>query len=238
MTDRQKQGCGVAALIVATIVAIVLVANIAPYDQHACPEAVLTIASCLLTARETLSAGLIAAGGALFAAWLAWSAVRDQIKFEMARDASRQEAAERSRKHLAEIEIVGLKLTQKHIEKILHSFRGIDASSEWNYVGDLKKLAKTGGLSYFSQPLPSPFAGTMGHLSNKLVQLASQIEQAENDPKLRNVTAPAAVTSELRNTLIAIDRAIKETLDEVEAFRNELISAIAERANIIGGTMS
>jgi hypothetical protein len=69
MTHREKQGLGVAVLIVATIMAIVFVASVAPYDQRACPWQPSTIASCLLTARETLSAGLIAGGGALFAAW-------------------------------------------------------------------------------------------------------------------------------------------------------------------------
>jgi hypothetical protein len=39
----------------------------------------LKIFSCLLGARETLAAGLIGAGGAIFAAWLAWTAVREQI---------------------------------------------------------------------------------------------------------------------------------------------------------------
>jgi hypothetical protein len=87
MTGRQKQGCWVAVLIVAMTTAVGFVANIAPFDQHTCPWHPSTIVSCLLTARETPAAGLIAAGGALFAAWLAWSAVRDQTKFEMARDA-------------------------------------------------------------------------------------------------------------------------------------------------------
>src|ERR1700689_3572297 len=95
MGKRKQQGVLVALAIVAGISALAIVANIAPFDGHVCgwqwPQ-FLTYVSCILTARETLSAGLIAAGGALFAAWLAWSAIRDQINFE-----ANREAAQRSR---------------------------------------------------------------------------------------------------------------------------------------------
>jgi len=37
---------------------------------------------CSMALYESLSGGLIAAGGALFAGWLAWSAVREQVEIE------------------------------------------------------------------------------------------------------------------------------------------------------------
>ena len=37
---------------------------------------------CILAAREGLAGGLIAAGGAIFAGWLAWTGVRDQVQAE------------------------------------------------------------------------------------------------------------------------------------------------------------
>jgi hypothetical protein len=37
---------------------------------------------CSMALYENLSGGLIAAGGALFAGWLAWSAVREQVQIE------------------------------------------------------------------------------------------------------------------------------------------------------------
>jgi hypothetical protein len=113
-------------------------------------------------------AGLIAAGGALFAAWLAWSAVRDQIAFEIARDDAARAANQASKINLAKAELTGLKLTGGHVDKILAGFRGVDASSEWNYVDDLRKMNKAGMLSFFSQPLPMPLAGTAGHLSKQI----------------------------------------------------------------------
>jgi hypothetical protein len=53
-------------------------AKIAPIE-HQCAWVFPRILSCLLAARETLFAGLTAAGGALFGAWLAFVAVQDQI---------------------------------------------------------------------------------------------------------------------------------------------------------------
>jgi hypothetical protein len=46
---------------------------------------------CVLANHESLSGGLIGAGGALFAAWIAWRAVMDQIESdkELAREAQR-----------------------------------------------------------------------------------------------------------------------------------------------------
>ncbi len=86
--------------------------------------------SCLLSARETLFARLTAAGGALFAAWIAWSAVRAQTEFAMARDAAAREDRARGQVTRAKMEIEGLRLTVEQINKLLANFRDPGASSE------------------------------------------------------------------------------------------------------------
>jgi hypothetical protein len=78
MPSGKKQGLAVAALIIAVFLLLVISANIAPYDRQ-CGWVFPKISSCLLSARETLVAGLAAAGGALFAAWLAFAGLQDQI---------------------------------------------------------------------------------------------------------------------------------------------------------------
>jgi hypothetical protein len=50
---------------------------------------------CVLAAHETLAAGLIGAGGALVAAWIAWSAVQQQINAERERMLADRVEAER-----------------------------------------------------------------------------------------------------------------------------------------------
>jgi hypothetical protein len=68
-------------------------------------------------------AGLTAAGGALFAAWVAWSAVRDQTEFEMARDTAAKEDRARGRVRRAKMEIEGLRPTVQQIDKFLADFK-------------------------------------------------------------------------------------------------------------------
>jgi hypothetical protein len=233
-SGRATQGAVVATSIFVAIMLLLIAANFAPFDRQ-CAWQFPKIASCLLSARETLVAGLVAAGGALFAAWLAWSAIRDQIDFDAARDAAVKEDMARSKIKLAKIELSGLTLTADHIDKFIRGFKGVDASSEWNYVDDLRKLAKGGVLSLYSQPLPLPFAGQVGYLANKMKQLADKIKDVDTDRTLRHTDAPAAVTPELRREYIALDRAIKEALDEYAALRQEFRIAIAEREAIVAG---
>src|ERR1700727_332588 len=110
MPNRAKQGVQIAAAIFVVSWMILIAANVDPIDRQ-CPWEFPKLASCLLSARETLVAGLAAAGGALFAAWLAWGAIRDQIAFEMARDAAAKIETARGKIRLAEAELTGLKLT-------------------------------------------------------------------------------------------------------------------------------
>jgi hypothetical protein len=47
-------------------------------DDRRCGIQFPKLFGCLLSRHENLAGGLIAASGALFAGWLAWTAVRDQ----------------------------------------------------------------------------------------------------------------------------------------------------------------
>ena len=204
-------------------------ANIAPIDRK-CAWHAPEIVSCLLSARETLVAGLVAAGGAIFfAAWLVWSVIRDHIDFGMARDAALKEDIARGRIERAESELVGLRLMANHINRFIGGFKGVDASSEWKYVDDLRKLAKGGHLSFYAQPMPAPLVGKVGYLSNKMNQLASRIERVDTDPSLRNTSAPTAMSPALRSEHIELDRAIKFTLGEYVTLREEFRAEIQER---------
>lgn len=77
MKGRNAQLWLVAAIIVGTIIGLLLLSNAAPVN-NACTWQFPKIISCLLSARETLSAGLIGTGGALFAGWLAYAPARNQ----------------------------------------------------------------------------------------------------------------------------------------------------------------
>ena len=102
--DRKTKSLVICAVIAAAILLLMIIANFAPVDRQ-CPWVFPKILSCLLSARETLFAGLTAAGGALFAAWLAFDAVQEQIREEREREKRlrAQELAELKKSFYAEI---------------------------------------------------------------------------------------------------------------------------------------
>jgi hypothetical protein len=78
---RAKQGVLVFAGVIVGI-SLILSAAVAWGPHHDCTLQIPKIIGCALGSYESLSGGLIAAGGALFAGWLAWSAVKEQIRLE------------------------------------------------------------------------------------------------------------------------------------------------------------
>lgn len=96
MKGRNRQLAIVAVTAVGAVVVILLTANLRPID-HQCAWQFPKIVSCLLSARETLSAGLIGAAGAVFAGWLAYSAAQEASAhaLEEARAAKRAGLVER-----------------------------------------------------------------------------------------------------------------------------------------------
>jgi hypothetical protein len=233
MPRRKAQTVAIAVVIVGTILLLMLVANIAPLDRQ-CPWVFPKVLGCLLSARETLFAGLVAAGGALFAAWVAWTAVRDQTEFEMARDAATREDRMRMEVARAKTEMEIITIGVEQLDSFLIEFKDPGASTEWHHVGDLRRIAKNQNLPNLSHHLPAPLVATALNLTAKIRGLARRIDYIDADKNLRAADTPAAITAPLRNTYIEHDRAIKETIDECRDFRRKLIEAIAEREGIAG----
>ena len=96
-------------------------ANVRPVD-HQCAWQFPIIMSCLLSARETLSAGLIGTGGAVFAGWLAYSAAQESSAraLEEALAAKHAALAERVTNYGTEIE--RLKLARGYLEAFAANF--------------------------------------------------------------------------------------------------------------------
>jgi hypothetical protein len=83
---RLVQGlCIVLGSIIATVV--VLAAALA-WGPHHCKLAFPMVIGCAIGSYESLTAGMVAAGAALFAGWLAWSGVQIQIAAEERRAAA------------------------------------------------------------------------------------------------------------------------------------------------------
>jgi hypothetical protein len=121
MHDRNAQLRIVAATILIVIVVILLMSNVQPVD-HQCAWQFPKIASCLLSARETLSAGLIGAGGAVFAGWLAYSAAQEASgrALDEARAAKRATLTEQVTSYGADID--RLRLATAYLQTFANNF--------------------------------------------------------------------------------------------------------------------
>jgi hypothetical protein len=94
--SRRAQGYLVAFGVIVIIAAMLAMAVAWGTKSTGCVLAFPKIIGCALAQYESLSGGLIAAGGALFGGWLAWSAVREQVQIEK-RKVKAAEFADQSR---------------------------------------------------------------------------------------------------------------------------------------------
>jgi hypothetical protein len=78
--SRRVQGALLCAGILMAIIGLLAAAD-AGAPAH-CTSQFPKWFGCILAAREGLAGGLIGAGGAIFAGWLAWTGVRDQVQAE------------------------------------------------------------------------------------------------------------------------------------------------------------
>jgi len=92
---RLTQGILLCAVIVALIAGSLAIAD-AGSASHCSFSSSLQWLGCLLGTYEGLAGGLIGAGGALFAGWLAWTGVRDQVQAERELSTAGARAAHRA----------------------------------------------------------------------------------------------------------------------------------------------
>jgi hypothetical protein len=77
---------GIWILIWLWIYVVLIIANAGRPIGEGCKWVFPRILSCLLNDRESLAAGLVGAGGAIFAAWLAWVAIQQQFSGKSSSD--------------------------------------------------------------------------------------------------------------------------------------------------------
>ena len=83
---RSMQGLGI--ILGSIIATIAVLAAAVAWGPHHCDVAFPAIAGCAIGSYESLAGGMVAAGAAIFAGWLAWSAVQVQIAAEEKRAAA------------------------------------------------------------------------------------------------------------------------------------------------------
>ena len=113
---RKSQGVLVVACVVVGI-SLVLGSAVIWGPRHDCALQFPNIIGCAFGSYENLSGGLIAASGALFAAWLAWSAVTDQSRLEKQR--------------ILELKVEDLQRRAADFSRELSCLRSAYASGQW-----------------------------------------------------------------------------------------------------------
>lgn len=172
MPSRKKQGLAVAALIIAVFLLLVISANIAPYDRQ-CGWVFPKILSCLLSARETLVAGLAAAGGALFAAWLAFAGLQDQIGMARRNELEAKRLDREKRVQVAGRDLELMKIAHGFVQSLTAEFpQADDASvSDLAFASRLLDLRHRGSLHISLNAVRAPdgngdsIATVMGRLN-------------------------------------------------------------------------
>jgi hypothetical protein len=126
---RKLQGIGFALAVILFISTIMAWAVIGGPRESCLKAAWYLMPGCSMATYESLAGGLIAAGGALFAGWLAWSAVREQVEIErrklrmadVAAQAARADQVSKAVSELATISNAGQILLLKIKEGLTHA---------------------------------------------------------------------------------------------------------------------
>lgn len=165
---------------------------------------------CVLENHEGLAGGLIGAGGALFAGWLAWSGALLQIA--VAKLPSLLDAHDRTLR-----QVFALSYARDYVASILTGFKAVSDTGSVELVNELKHLYTEGGLT---QPLMPQASRENGLRVEHLVRSLREVASRAGTPQLQADRAAESIRAtlcELRRTLEDINKEIKTAQDRALA---------------------
>ena len=237
--SRAKQGWILFALIFVVVYAVLAAADLGmeSVTQSSCAAKFPKWLGCVLANHENLAGGLIGGSGALFGAWLAWSAVREQIEGE----GQRQRAARNTQLmwdiRSAKSEIASLEAFGKRFADLIASFEGQPQPGEsvpWPQARAFYRVYVLGEMNSPTMPMSEPLFEVVT-LLNDLRQLASptiqnfltqadqgQINAAHASEALHEIEAGmAARMDEARMMGVRINELIQQRREAIEALTAE-----------------
>lgn len=130
---------------------------------------------CAMAAHQNLAGGLIGGGGALLAAWIAASIVREQINDDRRRE-------RQARQHEVKREISALTASRNALEDAQHTFWDqweVMRGRKWQNVEALARVGALGKLNPLLGPAPShPDGIAAQNLLASLHTLAAELQKA------------------------------------------------------------
>jgi hypothetical protein len=218
-TMKLRNACFVIGIILLVIVGTLAAANIRPiHDQ--CPWQFPKILSCLLSARETLAAGLIGAGGAIFAAWLAWTAVREQIAVDRRQIAESKAAQKRGVVSQLEYNIGSLRSAQDDLQDLVKKFPDQKDPRQYIFATTLAGMDRVYSFRLVQRAQSAP-DGLGEQVSNSLNQL--RVMAGNINHEIQGLSADQQI-----GVLTSWDTSVRDRVMDISNVLDKVNHAISE----------
>jgi hypothetical protein len=152
--NRKQQGLLLAVCLFLGIIGILALTHVAMPEPR-CVRAFPRWIGCVMGRHESLAGGLIAAAGAIFAAWLVWSALRQQLEESGRARIDAQVQALRWREQELVRNIRGLRHTGEYVGRLSRAFANVETDEGGSFAERLRRLERSGDLvAYQGDPAP------------------------------------------------------------------------------------
>jgi len=213
---RTRQGAVLAIVIVVAIFAVLASVEAGMFTTDATKRCALQLPrwfGCALANHEGLAGGLIGAGGALFAGWLAWNGALRQIA--AAELPSLLDAHARTLR-----QIYALSYARNYVATVLERFSTVPPQDGVALINELQKVYAQGGLTQPVMPQASRENGLrVEHIVRTLREVATRVCAAQL-PASPAAEAVDARLRDLRQTFEDINSELE--LARVQAAHTEL----------------
>ncbi|OKO83745.1 hypothetical protein [Bradyrhizobium sp. NAS96.2] len=185
---KPYEGIALFALLIGAIVGVLFIADnwSSAHTDKCALQLPLKWLGCAMAAHENLAGGLIAAAGALYAAWWAAGAVWQQIE-----DARAQIALAEQQREVVETD--SFMRVISYYTRLLRSFEAAGGHEDIKYVNGLDALYKSGNLVPFFGSLPDDHRSLvrdvwerLSNLNYALVEARKVGQGGTGDLKTRN----------------------------------------------------
>ena len=152
--NRKQQGLVLGLCLFLGIMGILALTHLAMPEPR-CTRAFPRWIGCVFGRHESLAGGLIAAAGAVFAAWLVWSGIRQQLDESRRARNEAQVQGLRWREQEMLRNVRGLMHTREYVGRLSRAFENLEGDEGANFLDRLRKMERGGDLvAYQGDPAP------------------------------------------------------------------------------------
>ncbi|WP_454617533.1 hypothetical protein [Bradyrhizobium cenepequi] len=186
---------------------------------------------CAMAAHENLAGGLIGLAGAIFAAWLAYSAVREQLN--QAAETAKETARLRVEEKMLEINRNSdeLKSAREYLNSFVSHFPPDSAASAWPFTNLLRDLNRRAEL-YVSESAANAPHGFGRRIHTVMWRLVHLREQSEQEHYKLGDFEP--IETEIMRAVASIDQIVAELDDLIPTLDRQTQNLNRQLLNLSG----